>query len=281
MAIARHYRPAAPLSNFVDLFWYYSGFVRPHTKERLLPTGTIELVINLRENQVRTYDPDHTEVCRRFPGSVVIGAHSRFFVIDTSEQNDVIGIHFKPGGAFPFLAPPADEFRDAHVGLDAIWGAGAGELREQLLEAPTPEAKFALLESTLLSRVSHYPEQHAAVAHALQCLDRAPHLHTISALTERVGLSPKRFIQLFTGQVGLTPKLYCRVRRFQRVLQTVQQSRRVDWAGVATACGYYDQAHFIRDFQAFSGLKPSTYLCARDGYLDHDPTRANHLPMRD
>jgi len=62
----------------------------------------------------------------------------------------------------PFLAPPMDEFRNAHVALDAVWGSGVGVLRERLLQAPTPEAKFAVLESTLLSRISHYPEPHAA-----------------------------------------------------------------------------------------------------------------------
>lgn len=272
--IARHYRPAAPLSNFVDLFWHYSGQVREHSKERLLPTGTLELVINLHEDEVRTYDADNTAICHRLPGSVVVGVHSRYFVLDTSEQTNVIGIHFKPGGAFPFLAPPVDEFRNAHVALDAVWGSGVGVLRERLLQAPTPEAKFAVLESTLLSRISRYPEPHAAVAHAVQCLDGAPHMQTIARLTERMGLSPKRFIQLFTQQVGLTPKVYCRVQRFQRVLQTVQQQRQVDWADVAAACGYYDQAHFIRDFRAFSGLNPSAYLGQRGEYI-------NHVPMKD
>ena len=273
-SIARHYRPAAPLSTFVDLFWYYAGHVREHSKERLLPTGTIELVINLHEDQVRTYDPDDTSICHRFPGSVVVGPHSRYFVLDTSEQNDVIGIHFKPGGAFPFLAPPMDALRDSHVPLDAIWGGGVALLRERLLAAPTPQAKFAVLERTLLSRISHYPEPNPAVAHALRCLDAAPHLHTISRLTERIGLSPKRFIQLFTQQVGLTPKLYCRVQRFQRVLQTVQSQRQVDWADIAAGCGYYDQAHFIRDFRAFSGFNPSAYLSQRGEYI-------NHVPLRD
>jgi AraC-like DNA-binding protein len=273
--IARHYRPAAPLSNFVDLFWYYAGHVREHSKERLLPTGTIELVINLHEDEVRTYDPDNTDICHRTPGSVVIGAHSRYFVLDTSEQSNVIGIHFKPGGAFPFLKPPVGEFRDMHVALDAVWGAGGvAALREQLLQAPTPEDKFAVLESTLLSRISHYPEPHAAVAHAVKCFDGAPQVQTITSLTERIGLSPKRFIQLFTEQVGLTPKLYCRVQRFQRVVQSVWQQRQVDWAGVAADCGYYDQAHFIRDFRAFSGLNPSAYLSLRGDFL-------NHVPLKD
>ena len=272
--VARHYRPPAPLSAHVDLFWYYAGFVRGHAKERLLPTGTIELVINLHEDEVRTYDPDNLERCIRHPGSVVVGIHTRYFVLDTEEQNNVIGIHFRPGGAFPFLAPPADEFRNTHVDLEAIWGLEARHIREQLLAAPTPEDKFAILEKALLARLGRTPEPHAAVLHALRCIDSAPHLQTIASLTERLGLRPKRFIQLFTQQVGLTPKLYCRVQRFQRVIGMVGRHKQVDWADVAAGCGYYDQAHFIRDFRAFSGLNPGAYLGQRGEYH-------NHVPMRD
>ena len=272
--IARHYHPPAPLSAYVDLLWYYAGFQREHAKERLLPTGTVDLVINLREDEVRTYDPDDTSRCQRYPGSVVVGVHSRYFVLDTTEQNDVIGIHFRPGGAFPFLAPPADAFHNAHVDLQAVWGSEAVLIRERLLEATTPEARFAVLEQALLARLRRSPEPHDAVLHALRCIDRAPQLGTIASLTERIGLRPKRFIQLFTQQVGLTPKLYCRVRRFQRVIGAVNQRREVDWADVAAGCGYYDQAHFIRDFRAFSGLNPGAYLGQRGEYQ-------NHVPMRD
>jgi len=271
---AHHYRPPAPLSAHVDLFWYYSGFVRGHARERLLPTGTIELVINLHEDEVRTYDPDDTRICLRNAGSVVVGAHSRYFVLDTVEQIDVVGVHFRPGGAYPFLAPPADGFSNAHVDLEALWGLRTRELRERLLAAATPEAKFAVLGQALLARLGRGPEAHPAVLHALRCIDGAPQLQTIARLTERLGLSPKRFIQLFGQQVGLTPKVYCRVKRFQRAIQSVQRQQRVDWAGVAAACGYYDQAHFIRDFRAFSGLNPGAYLSQRGEYL-------NHVPMPD
>lgn len=271
---ARHYRPPAPLSAYVDLFWYYAGFQRSHAKERLLPTGTVELVINLHEDEVRTYDNEDTSRCLRNAGCVVVGAHSRYFVLDTAEQIDVIGIHFKPGGAYPFLAPPADRLSNAHVDLEALWGLRTREVRERLLAASTPEDKFAILEQVLLQRLGRGPQPHPAVLHALRCIDGAPQLQTIASLTGRLGLSPKRFIQLFSQQVGLTPKVYCRVQRFQRAIQGVQQQKRVDWAGVAAACGYYDQAHFIRDFRAFSGLNPGAYLSQRGEYL-------NHVPMPD
>jgi AraC-like DNA-binding protein len=74
------------------------------------------------------------------------------------------------------------------------------------------------------------------------------------------GLSERRFIEVFHEQVGLTPKAFCRVRRFQRVLKSVHGAREVDWAQVALDCGYYDQPHFIHDFRGFSGLTPAQYV---------------------
>ncbi|MGH7718113.1 MAG: helix-turn-helix domain-containing protein [Gemmatimonadaceae bacterium] len=76
---------------------------------------------------------------------------------------------------------------------------------------------------------------------------------------DRVGLSHRRFLDVFTAHVGVTPKVFCRIRRFQRVLQRVHEGGEVEWARVALSCDYYDQAHFIREFQAFSGVNPSTY----------------------
>jgi AraC-like DNA-binding protein len=78
----------------------------------------------------------------------------------------------------------------------------------------------------------------------------------VAAVTDRIGLSSRRFIELFRRQVGLTPKVFCRVRRFQHVLRTIHREKDIEWAQIALECGYYDQPHFIHDFQSFSGLTP-------------------------
>jgi transcriptional regulator GlxA family with amidase domain len=96
----------------------------------------------------------------------------------------------------------------------------------------------------------------------------------VADVTDRIGLSPRRFIQVFADEVGLTPKLFCRVQRFQEVLGLVERRRRVDWVQVALDCGHYDQSHFIHDFRAFSGLNPTKYLRIRG---DH----RNHVPLTD
>jgi hypothetical protein len=100
------YAPISPLLDFVDNFWLYDGYTQPHFKERILPSGTIELVINLRDDELRIYDAAQPERCNRFSGALVSGAYGGFFVIDTAEEVSIMGVHFKAGGAFPFLGIP-------------------------------------------------------------------------------------------------------------------------------------------------------------------------------
>jgi transcriptional regulator GlxA family with amidase domain len=135
-------------------------------------------------------------------------------------------------------------------------GARAVSLRDQLLDAKTPEARFRILEQCLLARAARPLARHPAVAFALKEFQAVPHTRTISDVANQIGISQRRFIQVFRDEVGLTPKLFCRVRRFQEVLHLIGREQ-VEWVEVALACGYYDQAHFINDFQAFSGLNPT------------------------
>jgi methylphosphotriester-DNA--protein-cysteine methyltransferase len=250
------YVPGPPLSHFVELFWLYESYGAGHARERILPTPTTELVIDLRND-------------RHHP--VIAGAHSEAFTIDTSERPSILGVHFKPGGAFPFLKPPAGELHNVCVALDALWGGRADELRDRVLEAGTPAAKFRVVEQCLLAWAARPLARHRAVAFALRELGSVPQARPISEVTDQIGLSARRFIQVFSEEVGLTPKLFCRVQRFREVLRLVEGEAPVEWADVALACGYYDQAHFIHDFRAFAGLNPTAYLRARGPHRGHIP----------
>jgi len=261
------------LAGFVDLLWFYDGPARPHKMERLLPDGSMELVVNLREDEVRVYDRRDHRLYERLSGGVLIGPHSDFFVIDTAEQQSVIGVHFRPGGAFPFLRLPAGELHGLHVGLEDVWGGFAGEFRERLLAAESVETRFDVLEAALVERLAKPLVWHPAVGFALREFHGAAR-RTIADVCEETGLSARRFIEVFRQQVGLAPKLYCRVRRFQAALRRIPTGRAVDWADVSIASGYFDQAHFIHDFRAISGLSPGEYAELRTEHLNHVPIRA-------
>jgi AraC-like DNA-binding protein len=267
----RRYSPPPPLDQFVDLIWLYEASTLPtHKKERLLPDGSTELVFNLAEDKIRLYDRENTNRLQTFCGSVICGPHSQFFVIDTTEQVAAAGVHFKPGGAFPFLKLPTSDLHNLHVSLDTLWGALAAEVRERLIGAKTSEAKSRLIEEALLTAAGGSLDRHPAVAHALKEFAGAPHERRVS-VTDKIGLSAGRFIEVFRNEVGLAPKLFCRVRRFQRVLPLIQKGKEIDWAEIALSCGYFDQAHFNHDFRAFSGINPSTYLALHTPHLNHVP----------
>jgi len=259
--------PRPPLSAFVDLFWYLEAAPQHHAKERLLPTGTLELVIPLHEERSRFYDPRDLTRFRDHRGPLLVGAQSGYVVID-AVHTAVMGAHFRPGGAFPFLGVPASEVEDHALSLEDIWGREAGWLREQILAADSPGAKLDVLERTLLARATTL-ERHPAVAFAISELSG---MRRVADVVEQIGLSSRRFIQLFHEQVGLTPKRFSRVRRFQDVIAGIETAAQLVWTDLALNCGYYDQAHFIHDFRNFSGLNPAQYLVER---ID----RPNHVPL--
>jgi AraC-like DNA-binding protein len=274
------HKPAPLLSGFVDNFWHYEGYEGEHSNERILPTGTIELVINLRENELRIYNPEQLERCSRFSGAVVSGAYGKGFVGDTEEEAFIMGVHFKPGGAFPFLGVPADELADTHIDLETLWGSAAIRLREQLCETPSVADRFYLLEEALISHLFRPMEHHYAVSTALEALGQRIDV-TVRDISKEVGLSQRRFIEIFKAEVGMTPKLFSRVQRFQRARATIhQQEETTDWADIAMECGYFDQSHLIRDFREFSGISPAAYLRQYNRFIDrHMHIKRYHLPL--
>jgi AraC-like DNA-binding protein len=246
-ASAFHRRtPGPPLSECVDSLWIYEGYVQPHARERVLPTGTMQLVFRA--------DADGRIA------SAVVGARSEFLALDTSRPFSAIGIHFKPGGGFPFFGVPSSELHNRSVPLDLVWGAYAASVRDRLWESDAPERRFRILERALLDRGRGQMDRHPAVRYALGVFDRSNGTCPVNEVVRRIGMSPRRFVELFRSEVGLAPKLFCRIRRFNEALRRIEQLTDVDWVDVALSCGYFDQAHFNHDFRAFSGLSPSSYL---------------------
>ena len=266
-------KPRPPLDRFVECLWHSAGYAPAHDRERVLPTGTVELVFDLRNERIRIFDDEHDTVGGCFGGAIVTGAQSRYFVLETSQQSAVAGVHFRPGGAYPFLGLPLGKIMDGHVGLEDIWGQQAFELREQLQEAQTSSMLFAVLETALLERLQEPTASYLAVVDAVGQISAGPSISRIRQISDSTGYSPKRFIRLFHDAVGLTPKLFCRVQRFQMLLDGIVGGGHIEWSRAALDCGYCDQSHMIRDFRAFSGLTPLAYRPV-------EADRKNHVALR-
>jgi AraC-like DNA-binding protein len=264
--------PTPPLDQWIDHFWEFSD-VPSHARETIVPSGTFELVINLDQDEIRIYESPDSDRCRRYAGAVVSGAFSRSFIIDTREHAAVMGVHFRPGGAFPFLDAPADALMDAHVELEALWSpSAAGRLRQQLCAASTPGERFLLLEDALRAHFFRPLQRRRAVDLGMRLLGRRE--MPVADVANQIGFSHRRFIEIFKEEVGMTPKLFSRIRRFQEVLTLAQVGPAPEWATLALACDYFDQAHLIRDFLQFAGMSPAEYLRRRSG-----PVKDGHIAL--
>jgi AraC-like DNA-binding protein len=263
--------PGPPLDRFVAGFWYYEGLDVPYERERVLPDGTAALMVNLSHEPRALFDRESPDRKVDFRRAWVSGTQSDYLVIDARRGSSMVGVRFKPGGLAPFLPMPASELHNRVLELDGLLGAIAGDLRDALLEAETPSGKFRVLEAFLRKRSEGRSERSAALAYAIGRLAEVPHLQTIDGLARELGMNHKYFLGRFAAEVGMTPKRFCRIRRFQQILRQIERHARVDWADLACACGYYDQAHFVHEFRAFSGLNPSAYVRQRGDDRNHVP----------
>jgi AraC-like DNA-binding protein len=249
--------PAPPLARFVEYVWASQG-APAHARERVVPTGTLELFVSLVDDDAGMHD-----LAGRyglFSGAGVSGAYRRPFTFQTRENASVVGVHLRPGCAGVVLGVPPGELTDRHVDLEQLWGRRARELRERLCAAPTTHQRFAILEAELASHLDER-HMHPAVRYALDVLAR-PHVGVrVGDIANSADLSQRRLIELFTGVVGLTPKRFGRILRFHRAT-ALARSAALDWTRVAHECGYYDQAHLIRDFHELAGVTPSDLIRA-------------------
>jgi AraC-like DNA-binding protein len=252
------HQPAKPLATYVEKLWYCESYQLTHRRERVLPNGKFQLVIDLSDSPHRKAAPP-----------LVVGIRSEYGVIETAALQCMIGAVFCAGGARSLLGASADEFYNTEVPLDLVWGRAATVLRDRLREARAPSERFRVLGAALLDRVEKRLELHPAVQYALGEFQRVPHIRSVLDVTRDAGLSRRRFAQLFREQVGLTPKLYCRVHRFQAVVRRLTLGERVDWADVALAGGYCDQAHLAHEFRAFSGIPPGAWLSGDRPFQNH------------
>ncbi|MCI0404058.1 MAG: helix-turn-helix domain-containing protein [Acidobacteria bacterium] len=266
--IFRQRVPGPPLGYFVENLWYYDDLEVWHTKEKLLPNGAIELILDLSEVPKKLYDNRDFSRSSNYRRAWISGMQPGYLVIGAAKGSSMMGAHFRTGGAAPFFGFPISELTGNVIELDLICKRQVLALRERILEAATIGRKFDLLEQYLLSVARARLEPDRTVAAALATLRTWPVL-SLRDLAAQLGLSQKQMIARFDTRVGLTPKLTSRVFRFQKVLKRVHVDRAPDWPDVAVDCGYYDQAHLIHEFQEFAGVSPGFYATHQSEYPDY------------
>lgn len=248
-----HRTPGPRLAPFVEGLWYYEQPLA-EGRERRLPAGDMQLVVNLAQDELRWWTGPELTVEHRTHGAGLCGVLAAPVGIDTAEQQRVLGVSFRLGGSLPFFGPPAGDLVEPVIGLDALWGRPGQQVRERLLDQPGPVAMLGEMERILLEHVVRPLQSDPALAAAATALDGGSPVHRVVDL---VGTTSSTLARRFRHGIGLGPKTFARIRRLQRVLGACGPG--ADWAELAARHGFFDQAHLINDFRELTGLTPTAY----------------------
>jgi AraC-like DNA-binding protein len=167
-----------------------------------------------------------------------------------------IQVNFTPIGAHLFLGLPMHELTNLVVDVDDVLARADRDLVARLEAAPSWESRFALVDTVIASRVASARRPAPEILWAWRALEHTNGSVRVGALAQRVGRSRRHLAVAFREHVGLTPKRFARVVRFSRAVGLIQRGRGGSFAELAYECGYFDQAHLIRDFREFAGTTP-------------------------
>jgi AraC-like DNA-binding protein len=170
----------------------------------------------------------------------------------------LIGVRFQPGGAFPFFRIPMTDLTNCVVDLDAVDRRLQRELLSAALGAPLLSQKVNAIENALIQRARDFPSG-SWILDLSATVVRGGGQNSIDKLASDAGVTVRQLQRRFLREVGIGPKLLSRILRFQLVFRAIESNPH-GWAPVAADCGYYDQAHLIKDFQQFARQTPTVLL---------------------
>lgn len=263
--VYREHTPHPLLARFVRCIWTLSGRgATPGSVERVVPDGSPELVIHLG-------DPfQEIDVDGRFQKQsqvLIAGQMGGPLLITPTGVVDLIGVRFKPGGLYPLLGGlDMAELNDRRLDLAAVDRRLWSLVRDVAL-GRTEAGMISRLERVLISSLRHNGDP--AVERSVEMVSRAGGNLPVKDVARAVGVEARRLQRAFRREVGVPLKLLAEVFRFQRIFGLLESGRGAAWATFALDCGYYDQAHLIRDFKRFSGQSPREYFVSRHDLSDH------------
>jgi AraC-like DNA-binding protein len=254
--------PAPPLDRFIDDIYCLTGVPR-HRRLNVPPMPSAHLFINLA-GPIRLYDSDPAVPPAVFTDGWFMGVWTRRFLIEYQTPVRVVGVHFKPWGISPFVDMPSSELRDRWLPVDAVWEQSLDRMHDRIASATSTGEILQILEDELRSRLVPAPSRGLElVDHTAGRLEASWGAVSVGALTDSAGVSGNHLATQFKSHLGVTPKRVARIYRFARLILSVDALHPVDWPQLAQAAGYFDQAHFSKEFKDFTGHTPTAYLALR------------------
>jgi AraC-like DNA-binding protein len=257
-----HGAPDPRLRDHVLSYCSYHEHTTSFTRRRELPSERAVMIVNLGE-PIRVSAPGPDVGWSDQPAGFVAGLHDTYALTETGGSQAGVQVDLSPVGAHLLLGYPMHELAQRVVTLEELFGRGGVLFREAVSEASGWAERFAVVDEFLLTLLDRARSPVPSVTRALGRLRESGGTVPVGVIAAEIGCSRRHLISRFREQVGVTPKLLARILRFERVVSLVDARTEMGWAEIARSCGYYDQAHMIRDFNQFAGSPPNEFALRR------------------
>jgi AraC-like DNA-binding protein len=255
----KYYSPSDILKPYIKHYYVFESSSNIQFEDTVFPSGDMEIIFNLGQG---TWESAVENKFSPTPGIELWGQITKPLVIRSTGRHTMLGIRFHTHSASYFLDDEINVFNNRISDLSEIIGSPANILYSQLLETGSATERIKLIEQFLLKRLVHNQKrspQIDRVASIITSIKKDTEENNIGTIASRHGMTTRYLHKLIYQHTGLSPKSFTKIRRFQLSLKLIAKNEQ-PFTSIAYDCGYFDQAHFIREFKSFTGVTPSVYL---------------------
>jgi len=225
-------------------------------KERVYPCGNATMVFHYGSpSKFRKKNSDEYIE----PSLVICGQQTNFYDLSLSGKTGMILIVFKPHGVKSFFNFPITELLNENISLQDLAKNEAIELEDKLLNSESNKQRIIHIENFLFKRLTQNND-FDRIEHAVKLIENSNGQVKAQDIAQEVCLGIKQFERHFSKYVGLNPKKYASIIRFQNVIKMKRKFKNANMYQLAFDNGYYDHSHFNHDFKSLTGLTPKIFF---------------------
>ncbi len=253
-------QPNKVLQAFIKHYWILEERepLKEVCKPRIYPTGFTELIFHYGDKYMHI-DKNNAKTLQ--PAFLFTGQSSEFYDISPTGKVGLIAVTFKPDAAKLFLKLPINEVENNFVALEDILGIAARNIEYELCISKSNSNRIQIIEEFLIHQLKElYTEDHKRINYSINKINQQRGLVSVKSLADYACLSTKQFNRKFTEFVGMKPKQFTQIVRFQNAIYNQQIQSVKNLTELAYKCGYYDQAHFTNEFKSYTGYAPKDFF---------------------
>lgn len=251
------FSPPALLSSFVKCFWSLEAPSSKESEKQIItPDGCMEMIIHFGDPYIQFLE-DGRQIIQ--PGSFVFGQITTPLVIAPSGVSGMVAARFLPEGFAPFSSLPASEMQNRAVPLEELYGSDGLGLGKSVLNSSSNEERIACIENFLIGKLTTTTAYDALAKETFNLLMQSKGQISVDSLVAHLQISRRQLERRLSTAIGLSPKQLSKIVRLQSALKLMEKNQHARLTEVAHEAGYFDQAHFIRDFREFTGVSPKQF----------------------